>query len=104
MFEAVVPENDLPAAVDGGHAVIDGLDDFPAAALFFEPADVCRVGAEREIQGHCRHQHNLPVPVADRLDESHGEAGPDAAVRTALDKTLQPRTIHRLSRGESYDG
>ena len=103
MFEAVVPEDDLAAAVDDGHTVTDGLDDLPAAALFFEPADMCGVGAVREIQRHSRHQHDGPVPATDRLDEPHREAGSDAIVRTALEKTLQPGSFDRLSRAERHD-
>ena len=62
-----------------------------------------RVGAVEKIQRRCRHQHRLPVPASDRLNESHREAGGDAVVRTALEKTLQPEAIDRLSGGERHD-
>ena len=38
---AVVPERDPAVAVDDGHALIQGVDDLPAAVLVFEPALTC---------------------------------------------------------------
>ena len=42
MFDAVVPEVIRPLPSTDGHAVIEGVDDLPAAAIVFEPADVRR--------------------------------------------------------------